>query len=40
MSIAIFNGFSNDNFCKCLLEEDIQLGNYQSHPTIKASLSN
>ena len=37
---AIFNGFSNDNFCRCLLEEDIQLGNYQSHPTIKAPLSN
>jgi thymidylate synthase len=27
-------------FCKCLLEEDIQLGNYQSHPSIKAPLSN
>ena len=37
---AVFNGFSNDNFCKCLLEEDIQLSNYQSHPTIKAPLSN
>jgi thymidylate synthase len=30
----------NDNFCKCLLEEDIQLYDYQSHPTIKAPLSN
>jgi thymidylate synthase len=30
----------SDNFCKCLLEEDIQLGNYQSHPSIKAPLSN
>ena len=39
-AVAIFDGFSNDNFCKCLLEEDIQLGNYQSHPTIKAPLSN
>jgi thymidylate synthase len=37
---AIFNGFNSDNFCKCLLEEDIQLGKYQSHPTIKAPLSN
>jgi thymidylate synthase len=37
---AVFNGFSNDNFCKCLLEEDIQLYNYQSHPTIKFPLSN
>lgn len=39
-AIAIFNAFKNDNFCKCLLEEDIQLSNYQSHPTIKATLSN
>jgi thymidylate synthase len=30
----------SDNFCKCLLEEDIQLINYQSHPPIKAPLSN
>ena len=30
----------NDNFCKCLLEEDIQLYDYISHPTIKAPLSN
>jgi thymidylate synthase len=39
-AVAVFNSFKNDNFCKCLLEEDIQLGNYQSHPTIKAPLSN
>jgi thymidylate synthase len=39
-AIAIVNGFSDDNFCKCLLEEDIQLSNYKSHPTIKAPLSN
>jgi thymidylate synthase len=37
---AIFEGFKNDDFCRCLLEEDIQLSNYQSHPTIKAPLSN
>jgi thymidylate synthase len=37
---AIFDGFKDDNFCRCLLEEDIQLSNYQSHPTIKAPLSN
>jgi thymidylate synthase len=37
---AVFNSFKDDSFCKCLLEEDIQLGNYQSHPTIKAPLSN
>jgi thymidylate synthase len=37
---AVFNGFNNDNFCKCLLEEDLQLSNYQSHPTIKFPLSN
>ena len=39
-AVAVFNSFKSDNFCKCLLEEDIQLGNYQSHPTIKAPLSN
>jgi len=37
---AVFESFKDENFCKCLLEEDIQLGNYQSHPTIKAPLSN
>jgi thymidylate synthase len=37
---AVFNGFTNDNFCRCLIEEDLQLANYQSHPTIKAPLSN
>jgi len=39
-AIAVFNSFRNDDFCRCLLEEDIQLSNYQSHPTIKAPLSN
>jgi hypothetical protein len=39
-AVAVFEGFKNDNFCRCLLEEDIQLSNYQSHPTIKAPLSN
>ena len=39
-AIAVFNGFTNEHFCKCLLEEDLQLGNYQSHPSIKAHLSN
>jgi thymidylate synthase len=39
-AVAVFNGFKDENFCKCLLEDDIQLGNYQSHPTIKAPLSN
>jgi thymidylate synthase len=39
-AIAVFNSFQNDNFCKCLLEDDIQLENYQSHPAIKAPLSN
>jgi thymidylate synthase len=37
---AVFAGFTNDNFCKCLLEEDLQLSNYQAHPSIKAPLSN
>jgi len=39
-AMAVFESFKDENFCKCLLEEDIQLGNYQSHPTIKAPLSN
>lgn len=39
-AIKVFEGFKDDNFCKCLLEEDIQLYDYQSHPTIKAPLSN
>jgi hypothetical protein len=39
-AVAVFEGFKDDNFCRCLLEEDIQLINYQSHPTIKAPLSN
>ena len=39
-AIAVFKGFKNENFCKCLLEEDIQLYDYKSHPAIKAPLSN
>ena len=39
-AVAVFESFKNDNFCKCLLEEDIQLSNYVSHPPIKAPLSN
>jgi hypothetical protein len=39
-SAAIFESFKNENFCKCLLESDIQLNNYKSHPPIKAPLSN
>ena len=39
-AIKVFESFSDDNFCRCLLEEDIQLGNYQPHPAIKAPLSN
>jgi len=39
-AVAVFNSFKDINFCKCLLEEDIQLSNYQSHSSIKASLSN
>jgi thymidylate synthase len=37
---AVLNSFKDNNFCKCLLEEDLQLINYQSHPAIKAPLSN
>jgi thymidylate synthase len=36
----IFQSFKNDSFCKCLLEEDIQLYNYQYHSNIKATLNN
>jgi thymidylate synthase len=36
---AVFHP-DNVHFYKCLLEEDIQLSNYQSHPPIKAQLSN
>jgi thymidylate synthase len=39
-AVKVFESFKDANFCKCLLEEDIQLGNYQSHPAIKAPLSN
>ena len=35
-----YEAVKSDAFCKCLLEEDIQLYDYQSHPTIKAPLSN
>jgi len=37
---AIFDSFTDDNFCRCLLENDIQLYDYQSHSSIKAPLSN
>ena len=39
-AMSVIKSFSDDNFCRCLLEEDIQLSNYQSHPTIKFPLSN
>jgi thymidylate synthase len=39
-AVKVFESFKNETFCKCLLEEDIQLSNYQSHPSIKAPLSN
>ena len=37
---GFIKGLDNDNFISCLLEEDIQLYDYQSHPAIKAPLSN
>jgi len=37
---AVFNSFKDISFCKCLLDEDIQLHNYKSHSTIKAPISN
>jgi thymidylate synthase len=39
-AVSVFNAFNDDNFCRCLLEEDLQLYDYQSHPHIKAPLSN
>jgi len=32
--------FSSDAFCKCLIEDDIQLGKYKHQPGIKAPLNN
>ena len=32
-AVAVFESFKDENFCKCLLEEDIQLGNC-SHNSI------
>ena len=41
LSISGFlKGLDSESFCKCLIEEDIQLYNYQSHPLIKIPLSN
>ena len=37
---AVLRSFSDDNFCKCLMEEDLQLYDYQSHPKIYFPLSN
>jgi thymidylate synthase len=37
---AVLDSFNRDSFCKCLLEEDIQLYKYQYHPAIKLQLSN
>jgi thymidylate synthase len=37
---GFIRGLNDDNFIRCLLEEDIQFYDYQSHPTIKAPLSN
>jgi thymidylate synthase len=39
-AVKVFEAFKDENFCRCLLEEDIQLYKYQSHPAIKAPLSN
>jgi thymidylate synthase len=39
-AIGVIKAFSDENFCRCLLEEDIQLFDYKFHPTIKAPLSN
>ena len=34
------NKFNSNSFCKCLIEEDIQLGKYESQAGIKAPLNN
>jgi thymidylate synthase len=40
-AISVFDAFKSDAaFCLCLLEDDIQLYNYQCHPKIKIPLSN
>jgi thymidylate synthase len=40
-AISVFDAFKSDAaFCSCLLEDDIQLYNYQCHPKIKIPLSN
>lgn len=39
-ALKVLESFSDDNFCKSLMEEDIQISNYQCHPTIKFPLSN
>jgi thymidylate synthase len=38
-SAEVFNGFGNYHYCNCFIE-DLQLSDYQSHPSIKAPLSN
>lgn len=37
---GFISALSNPHFSKCLIEEDVSLINYQSHPAIKAPLSN
>lgn len=39
-AIAVMNSFKDNNFCKCFMEDDLQLANYKSHPAIKMTLSN
>jgi thymidylate synthase len=34
------DGLNDENFVRCLIEEDLQLDNYQSHSSIKMPLSN
>jgi len=37
---SFFDSVLSESFCKCLLEEDIQLSDYKYHPPIKIPLSN
>jgi len=31
-AVKVFEAFKDENFCRCLMQEDIQLSNYQYHP--------
>ena len=39
-AISVLDSFYNNDFCKSLIDEDIQISNYKYHPVIKFPLSN